>query len=152
MVEAVNTQVQNYAQIPICAQIPADVQLPAVFQPHVPSQPSTHPHHSQVPHPVMISIVPMFGRDTNHSHKPSIISEDGNEVALFDLSVPVILATRSQVYWKDYPPSTIPVQFLYFLLTHSCFNTPDPHHPFLLDSRSHDPSSLDYRLSIISLV
>ena len=46
-----------------------------------------------------------------------------------DLSVPVILTTGSQVYWKDHSPSTIPIQFLYFLLTHSCFNTPDPHHP-----------------------
>ena len=33
------------------------------------------------------------------------------------------------VYWKDHSPSTVPIKFLYFLLTCSCFNTPDPHHP-----------------------
>ena len=86
-------------------------------------------HCSQAPLPATISIIPMLSQDANYFRKPSIISEDGNEVAAFDLSAPGILTTRSQVYWKDHSPSTIPVQFLYFLLTHSCFNTPDPHHP-----------------------
>ena len=147
---AVDIQVQTYAQIPIHAQIPAYVQLPTLFQPHVPSQPSAHLHCSQVPHPATISIVPVLGQDTNHFHKPSIISEEGNKTAVFALSAPVILATGSQVYWKDHSPSIVPIQFLHFLLTCSCFNTPD--HPCLLDPRSCDLSSLDYYSSMISLV
>ena len=80
------------------------------------------------------------------------ISEDGNEAATFDLSAPIILATRSQVYWKDHSPSTGPIQSLYFLRTHSCFNTPTLTIPIPPDPGSHDLSVLDYCLSIVPLV
>ena len=143
----VNTQAQTHVQIP------AYVQLPALFQPCVPSQPSTHLRCNQAPCPATISInPPCLAEMLTISHKPRIISKDSNEVAMFYLSAPCTLATGSQVYWKDHYPSTVSIQFLPLLLTHPCFNTPDPHHPHLLDPRSCDLSSSDYCSSMISLV
>ena len=110
-------------------------------------------HHSQVPCPAMISIIPPCSAETlTISRKPSIISKDGNEVAPLYLLAPCTLVTRSQVYWRDHSPSTVSIQFLPLLLTCPCFNTPDPHHPRLLDPRSCDLSSSDYCSSVISLV
>ena len=48
-------------------------------------------HHSQVPCPAMIPIIPMLGQEADHSRKPSAISENGNEAAVFDLSAPCYL-------------------------------------------------------------
>ena len=88
---SVNTQVQTYAQIPIRALIPAYVQLPALFQPCVPLQPSTHLHHSQAPFPATIPVIPMLSREADHSCKPSTISKNGHEAAVFDLLAPSYL-------------------------------------------------------------
>ena len=60
---------------------------------------------------------------------------------------PVILMTGSQVYWKGHSPSTVPIQFLYLLHTHSCFNI-----PVLPNPGSHDISIPDYCSSVISVV
>ena len=43
------------------------------------------------------------------THKPCIISEDGNKVATFYPLALCTLATRSQVYWKDCSPSTVSI-------------------------------------------
>ena len=108
--DTVNTQAQTHAQIPIHAQIPAYVQLPALFQPHVPLQESAYLRHNQAPCPAMISVNPLCSAEMLIiTHKPCIISEDGNEVAAFYFLAPCTLATRSQVYWKDHFPSTVSV-------------------------------------------
>ena len=124
--DCVNTQIRTYAQIPIRTQIPAYVQLPALFQPRVLSQPSTHLHHSQAPHPAMISITPMLGWDANYFHKPSNISEGSNEAAVFNLSALGILTTRSWVYWEDCFPSTVPHSILIFSTSPFLFQHPWP--------------------------
>ena len=123
---SVNTQVWTYAQIPIHAQIPAYVQLPALFQPCVLLQPSAHLHHSQAPHPAMISIAPMLGWNANYFHKPSNSSEGGNEAATFNLSAPGILMTRSQVYWEGCSPSTLPHSIIIFSTNPFLFQHPWP--------------------------
>ena len=128
---------------PVTHSIPASCSVPTKHS--SPLQPSALPSHD-------FHRSSVFGQDTSHYLQAPYLSEDGNEAAAFDPLAPVILATGSQVYWKDHSPSTVPIQFLHFLLTHSCFNTPGPHHPCLLDPRSHDPSSLDYCSSVISLV
>ena len=43
------------------------------------------------------------------THKPCIISKDGNKVATFYPLALCTLATRSQVYWKDCSPSTVSI-------------------------------------------
>ena len=58
-----------------------------------------------------------------------IISADSNRAATLDPLGLRTLVTGSGPYLKDHSPSAVPIQFLYFLLTCSCFNTPDPHHP-----------------------
>ena len=108
----VNTQVRTYTQIPIHAQISAYFQLPTLFQPHVLLQPSIHLCRGQAPLPVTIPITPMLGQDTNYFHKPSNISRSSSKAAAFDILAPGILTTASQVYWKGYSPSTVPIQSL----------------------------------------
>ena len=121
----VNTQAQTHAQIP------AYVQLPTLFQPHVPLQPSAHLCCNQTPCPAMISINPLCSAEMlTISHKPRIIPR--MVMRWLHLIFWPQLSWQlevNQVYWKDHSPSAVPIQFLYFLLTHSCFNTPDPHHP-----------------------
>ena len=137
---------------PIHAQIPAYVQLPTLFQPHVLSQPSAHLHHSQAPHPATISVTPVLSREANYFHKPSNISEGGNKAAMFDLSAPGILTTRSQVYWEDYSPSTVPHSILIFSTNLFLFQHPWPlPSPFYL-TLSHVTFGSDYYSSVISLV
>ena len=149
----VNTQAQTLAQIHIHTQIPAYVQLPALFQPHVPLQQSAHLCCNQAPGPATISVnPPVLAETLIIPHRLCIISVDGNEVAMFYPSALHTLATGSQLYRKDHSPSLVSIYFLPLLLTHPCFNTPDPHHPCLLDPRSCDPSSLEYYSSVISLV
>ena len=75
-----------------------------------------------------------------------------NEVDVFYPLALCTLVTRSQLYRKDCSPSPVSFYFLPLLLTYLCFNTPDPHHPHLLDPRSCDPSGLGYYSSVIPLV
>ena len=141
------------AQTQIHTQIPAYVQLPALFQPHVPSQPSAHLHCNQAPGPATISInPPVLAETLVITHRLCIIYIGSNEVAAFYPFSLHTLATVSQLYQKDRSPSSVSLYFLPLLLICPCFNTPDPHHPHLLDPRSHDPSCSDYHSSVISLV
>ena len=106
----VNTQTWTHAQIHIHAQIPAYVQLPALFQPCVLLQPSTHLCRNQAPCPAMISVNPLcLAEMLIITCRPCILSKDSNKAAMFYILAPCTLATRSQVYWKDHPPSTVPI-------------------------------------------
>ena len=110
-------------------------------------------HHSQAPIFITAKRLtqPQFPSFPCPAEKLTI-SKDGNEAAAFDLSAPVILVTGSQVYWKDHSPSTVPIQSLYFLHIHSCFNTLTLTIPIPPNPGSHDLSILDYCLSVVPLV
>ena len=120
---SVSTQVQTYAQIPIHTQIPAFVQLTTLFQPHVPSQPGAHLHHRC---PATIPIIPMLGREADHSCKPSTISKNSNEAAVCDLLAPSYLDDwKSSVLEGSLSINSSPL-ILILLCICPCFNNPDP--------------------------
>ena len=109
--------------------------------------------HNQAPCPATISVDPPVSAETLIiTHRLCIISVGGNEVAAFYPFSLHTLVTGSQLCRKDHSPSSVPLYFSPLFLTCPCFNTPDPHHPHLLDPRSCDLSGSDYYSSMISLV
>ena len=149
----VNTQTWTYAQIHTYAQIPAYVQLPILFQPHVPSQPSAHLHCSQAPCPTTISTDPLVPA------KALIITR-----RLVGISIDSSMMAALNPFWLPHPgdqKSTILeglfsiISFLLVLtpiLTHPCFNTPDPIIPVYLTLGHVTFLVLDNYSSVIPLV